>query len=426
MTLFDVIKITDGVLINGELSFKRLGKLCIDSRLIEDGDIFVTLSGNNTDGSLFIDDVLDYVSLIITDRDVCVNSSVPIIRVSDTRLAIKLIGEFIRTKFIDKPLIAVTGSVGKTTTKELISHVLSKKYNVLKTRGNYNNDLGVPIMLSCISDEHDVIVLELGMNHMHEIEELSRLCRPNIAVITNIGTSHIGYLKSKKNIFKAKMEIVKYLNDGVLVVNGDDSFLNRIKSNKYRVIKTHMNKDNLDFIINGHKVDFYVKNRGLMPNLLITYEVCKLFFMGDRAIVSSLNSFKPLDKRNNIIKLGSGITLIDDCYNASYESIICGVNYLNSFKGKKLLVLGDILELGKFSLKIHKKLYKFLKGFNDIFVVTVGSNVKVMDFLNFSNNDDLISYFSKNDFSNISILIKGSRGMHLEEIKNYFTKRYSL
>ncbi|MBP3920499.1 MAG: UDP-N-acetylmuramoyl-tripeptide--D-alanyl-D-alanine ligase [Bacilli bacterium] len=430
MTLFDILKIAKGKLINGELLNKPVGKLCIDSRKIEDGDIFVTLKGKNTNGTKYIKDVLNKASVIITDIDIKVESKTPIIKVKNTKKTIQLIGEYNRQKFINKPLIAITGSVGKTTTKELISHVLSTKYKVLKTKGNYNNDLGIPIMLSMIDNSYDIIVLELGMNHLKEIENLSKICKPDIAIITNIGTSHIGNLKSQKNIFKAKMEITNYLNHGILIVNGKDKFLCKVKNNKhYKVIKTKNIKhvkiyDKLSFKINRNTINFCIPNKYLIPNIMLCIETCHLFKISDKDIVNMINTFKPIEQRSNIIKLNNNIKLIDDCYNASQESVMASVDMLNNYKGKKILILGDILELGKYSKKIHKKLGTWLDQFKGISIITVGKHSKIMGFTNYDNNNDLINDLNKQKIKNTTILIKGSRGIHLEEIKNYFTQNY--
>ena len=197
MTLKEILKITKGKIISGKKENIEVGKICIDSRVIEKNDIFITLQGKNTNGYKYIEEVIDKASLIITNKKIKLKNKTPIIRVRNTKKALIKIGKYNRKKYIDKPLIGVTGSVGKTTTKELIGNIFKTKYNILKTRKNYNNEIGVSLMLSEIKDKHDIIILELGMNHLGEIKKLSKLCKPTTGVITNIGTSHIGNLKTQ-------------------------------------------------------------------------------------------------------------------------------------------------------------------------------------------------------------------------------------
>ena len=184
MYLSELISVIKYELISGEIHDKKLGKICVDSRLMEENDIFVAIKGDNTNGNNYINEVINKASLIITEEYIKLDSKVPVFKVKNAYKTIIAIGTYNRLKYINKPLIAITGSVGKTTTKELIYEILSSKYNVLKTDGNKNNDLGVPMMLSRINEKHDIIVLELGMNHLNEIKKLSKMCKPNTCIIT--------------------------------------------------------------------------------------------------------------------------------------------------------------------------------------------------------------------------------------------------
>ena len=401
MELKEILKITKGKIISGELKNKEVGKICINSKLLEQNDIFITLKGNKTDGSKYIKDVIEKASLIITNKRIKLKSKTPIIKVKNTSKALKQIGKYNRIKYIDKPLIAITGSVGKTTTKELISHIFKTKYNILKTYKNYNNQIGVPLMLSRINENHDIIILELGMNHLKEIEKLSKICRPQTSIITNIGTSHIGYLKTQENILKAKLEIVKGMKKGNLIINGNDFYLNKIKKNKkYSIIKTNENcisnisiDDKLHFKINiknkEYNIDFDIPNR------------------------------------LNIIKLKNNIKLIDDTYNASLESIKSSLSILEN-KENKLVILGDVLELGKHSKEIHKKIEEELNKIKNINLLKTGKYTKeIKKGKHFKDNKEIIKYLNKKNLKNLTILIKGSRGMHLEEIKDFLLKKYS-
>jgi len=345
MNLNEIIKITKGKLISGEITNKTLGKLCVDSRKIEQNDIFVAIKGENVDGNNYIEDIIDISSLIITTKNIKYSSKTPIIKVKNAYKAITKIGKYNRTKHINKPLIAITGSVGKTTTKELISQILNTEYNVLKTEGNKNNELGVPLMLSQINDNHEIIVLELGMNHRNEIKRLTKICKPDIAIITNIGTAHIGNLKSQKNILKAKLEIITKMKNKTLIINGNDKFLKTIKKiKKLKIIKTKKINDviinnKLNFKVNINKKSYQISyptpNKCLIDNINIAIETAKLYNIKPENIINTINNFKQVKNRSNIINLNNNITLIDDTYNASLESIKGSLELLKNTKNKR-------------------------------------------------------------------------------------------
>jgi len=437
MNLNEIIKITKGKLISGEITNKTLGKLCVDSRKIEQNDIFVAIKGENVDGNNYIEDIIDISSLIITTKNIKYSSKTPIIKVKNAYKAITKIGKYNRTKHINKPLIAITGSVGKTTTKELISQILNTEYNVLKTEGNKNNELGVPLMLSQINDNHEIIVLELGMNHRNEIKRLTKICKPDIAIITNIGTAHIGNLKSQKNILKAKLEIITKMKNKTLIINGNDKFLKTIK--KIKKLKIIKNKKINDVIINNklnfkvninkksYQISYPTPNKCLIDNINIAIETAKLYNIKPENIINTINNFKQVKNRSNIINLNNNITLIDDTYNASLESIKGSLELLKNTKNKKLLILGDVLELGKKTKEIHKQIETEIDKVKNIKTITVGENTKIIkQGKHFNNNQEIINYLEQKELKNITILIKGSRRMHLEEIKDYLTNKYSL
>ena len=436
MTINEIIKTTHGKIISGNKKNIEAGKICIDSRKIEANDIFVALKGNKTDGTKYINEALKKASVIITEKRIKTKQETPIIKVKNAKKALQKIGAYNRNKYIDKPLIAITGSVGKTTTKELISEIFKTKYNILKTDKNYNNDIGVPIMLSQINKNHDIIILELGMNHLKEIEKLSKMCKPQTAIITNIGTSHIGNLKTQENILKAKMEITKYLKKGDLIINGTDFYLSKIKQNKkYSVLKTNENcisniikNDKLYFDIKiknkDYKIKFNIPNKYLIENILLAIKVSILYQIPVNNIITAINNFKAPNKRTNILKLKNNITLIDDCYNASLESIKSSLSLLED-KKSSLAIIGDVLELGSHTEEIHKKIEIELKKIKNLKTITVGKNTEIIkEGIHFNNNIEVIEYLKDQKLDNTTILIKASRNMHLEEIKDYLVKEY--
>lgn len=438
MTLKEILKITKGKIISGKKENIEVGKICIDSRVIEKNDIFITLQGKNTNGYKYIEEVIDKASLIITNKKIKLKNKTPIIRVRNTKKALIKIGKYNRKKYIDKPLIGVTGSVGKTTTKELIGNIFKTKYNILKTRKNYNNEIGVSLMLSEIKDKHDIIILELGMNHLGEIKKLSKLCKPTTGVITNIGTAHIGNLKTQENILKAKLEIIKGMKKGDLIINGSDFYLNRIKPKKnISIIKTNEKdinniflneKLNFDIKINNntYNINFNIPNKYLIENILLAIKVGIIYQIPMNNIIKAINNFKSPDNRSEIINLKNNITLINDTYNASLESIKSGLSMLENIKKEKLAIIGDVLEVGDSYELIYKQIEKEILKIENINLITVGTYTKIINTgIHFNNNEEIIEYLNKKELKNTTILLKGSRNMHLEEIKEYLVKYYT-
>ena len=413
------------------------GKFKVDSKKISEGDCFIAINS----GYKYIDEAIEKgAKLIITEKDI-IDKMVSIIKVNNVIDAIGLLGLEIRKRNIDKSIVAITGSVGKTTTKELISLILEKKYKVLKTEGNMNNEIGVPITLFNLDENYDICVLELGMNHLKEISYLSKIIKPDDSVITNIGTAHIGYLKSKKNILKAKSEILDGMEGGILFINGDDKYLNKIKyKSKYKVgignnndlvatnIITTKNKLYFNIRYNGrtYNIVFNIPNKALITNILLSIAIGIKYNVNIDDIINSIEEYKSIKYRNNIINLSNNVTLIDDCYNCSYESFISGIEQVKQYNKDKLVIFGDILELGKYSKKIHKKVGYFLNKnkYNSLLVGNESRYSSNKYSLNFKNNQELIKYLEHKNLMNIIIYIKGSHGMKLDEIRNYIIKKY--
>lgn len=443
MNLHDILKISNGEIINGDITDQKINKIKIDSRKIEQNDIFICIKGKNKDGHDYINEVKDKCSCIIVQKDIIVDNNVLIIKVDDTTEFIGDLANFIRKQNLTIPLIAVTGSVGKTTTKELLKHVLSYKYNILYTKGNYNNNIGIPTTLFELNENNNLIILEMGMNHSNEISKLSKMALPNTCIITNIGTSHIGYLKSKKNILKAKMEITDGLENGVLILNSNDKLLKKIKKNKnnkiynisefevFNIINTY---EHLFFTLKynnkKYNIKFNIPNISLIDNILLVIKTSLIYGMDIDTIIDRIENFKKLEGRNNVIELENNSILVDDCYNACFESIISSLKMIKNFKDEKIIILGDILELGEYSKKIHLKIGKFLKKYvnsNSILVITIGTNMKLIKkyikCISFNTSEEVNNYLSKIDLKNKCIFLKGSRGMHLEKIKEFLLKK---
>ena len=420
MTINELIKIVNGIsIINSD---EIINDIKTDTRKIKQGDIFIALKGNNYDGHDYIDEAINKgcIACVVEediDNDKC-------IKVNDTYKCLFDIGKYLRNKY-NIPLIAITGSNGKTTTKELIVHILKSKYNVLYNKDSKNNLIGVSDTLFKLNNNYDVIVMELGTNHIGEIKQLSSMCTPSTSIITNIGTSHIGYFKSKKNIFKEKISI----SNKNLIVCGDDKYLKKLNAyrcgiNKNNDLIAYNIKENIDtitfniYLDKEYKIVFNNPGKHFISDILLAIKVCLDYKIDIDTIIDRINSFRLVNKRMNIIKSKSNI-IINDCYNASLESIKSGIEYMNNIKEDKVFIIGDILELGKHSKRIHKKINKLL---NKEKVYTVGNYSKYIKGNHFNNVDELINYLNINKIENKYIYIKGSRRMNLDKIVEYLKK----
>lgn len=410
MYLSELNNVLNGIIKNDAL----FNKIKINSKEIEEGDLFLAInSGHN-----YIEDAINNgASCIISEKEL---DNIPNIKIDNSIEALGKIGNLIRNKY-KIPLIAVTGSVGKTTTKELISLILGTKYNVLKSEKNHNNNIGLPVTLLNLNEKYDVIVTELGMNHFGEISYLSKICNPDYAVITNIGSAHIGNLGSKKNIMKAKLEILDGMNDGYLLINKKDKYLKNIKykniikvDDKLLNVKNIKYNDNIEFDIDD--THFIFKSyKHILPDLFIAIKIGLIFGIGLKTMSEVIKEYNGIDGRLNIIK--NKYTIIDDSYNSSFESLVGGLNLL---KGNELkfIVLGDMLELGKYSKIYHKKINKYLKKIKNKKVLLLGEYTKNIKGIHFDTIEEIIIYLKENIKDDCIIYLKGSRKMNLDKIKN--------
>lgn len=426
MTLNELIKVINGKSnINSDELIKDIKT---DTRKLNKGDIFIVLKGKNYNGEAFIDEAIEKgAKACITSKSI----NDKCIEVNDTIESLFLLGNYIRNKY-DIPLIAITGSNGKTTTKEILSHILSSKYNVLKNEGSKNNIIGVSDTLFNINKSIEIIVMELGTNHLGEISKLSYMCNPTTSIITNIGSAHLEYFKKRKNIFKEKLSIKDGMKNNNLIVNGDDKYLKKLKyykcgKGKNNNLKAYNIKEYIDHITFNIYIDkeYQVKfnNPGIhfVNDILLAIKVALDYGVKIKTIIKRLNNFKLTDKRMSIIKNSSNV-IINDCYNASLESVKAGIDYLKQINNNKVIILGDILELGKHSKKIHKKINKYIKKLKNREVYTVGNYSRYIKGIHFKDSNELINYLKDKKILNSYIYIKGSRRMKLDEVADYLIK----
>ena len=392
-----------------------------DTRKIEKGDVFIALDGINYNGEDFIDDAFKNGAITCVTN----NNFDNCIQVNNTYESLFDLALYKRRKY-NIPVIAITGSVGKTTTKDLIVHILKNKYKVLYNEKNYNNLIGVSNTLFKLDNSYDVVVLELGSNHTGEIKKLKDMCLPDISVITNIGTSHIGNFKSKRKILKEKLNI----KNNCLIVNGDDKYLKKIKSfkcglNNNNDLKATVIENSIDRVVFNIKLDKDYKvafnNPGIhfINDILLAIKVCLMLNMDIDTIINNISNYSLPEKRMNIVHKKGNI-IINDCYNSSYESLKAGINYLNKIEGNKVLILGDILELGNKSKRIHKKINKLVKNYKNIY--TIGNYSKYIKGIHFNNVYSFLNYLRVNNVNNSYIYIKGSRKMNLDLVYDFILK----
>lgn len=428
----DIIKATHGKNYNINLN-DTYNKIKTNSKKVCINDIFIALTGSKSDGHDYITEAINNgAKLIISSKKLSKN--IPYILVNNTEKSLGDIASYMLDKY--KPLvIAVTGSVGKTTTRDLLYNILKNKYNVIGSEKNYNNNIGVPLTIFNINNKTDILILEMGMNHLKEISHLSCMVKPDISIITNIGSSHIGYLKSKEIILMAKLEILDGMDKKILFINGDDDYLKNINGNTFKSgFKCNNNLTAYGLKSNLYSSSFKIKYKGkeyiinidlpkhLLENVLIAINVSLYLNIDINTIISSLNEYKSFDKRMNIIHDNNNNTIINDCYNSSFESLTGVLSLLEKEDSNKLLILGSIKELGDKSKEIHEKLKPFIDKINNKKVLLVGDEMKSLkiDALYFNDYQDTINYLKSKKIKDTLILIKASRSLKFENITNYF------
>lgn len=438
----DIVREGNGLLLQGDLSL-LLGDFSKDTRTIKQGDVYVGIKGENFDGNKFYLDALEKGAIgCILDN---VEEDIPdkykdrfIVKVNNSLECIQNLARYKR-RIHNIPVIGVTGSVGKTSTKDMIYSVLKEKYNVLKTEGNNNNHIGLPFTILRLKDE-EVMILEMGMNNLGEISFLTNIAKPTIGVITNIGTAHIGNLGSRENIMKAKLEIVEGLS-GPLIVNLDNDMIKNnidyikslcttitIGTDKDAEYRAYDIKDNR-FKINGEEFESPIGNMAFIYNSITAYVVGSLCNVDIDLIREGIKNLELTGNRLEYKKAKCGAMLIDDTYNASLDSIKSSLEILKKENGRRIAIIGDVLELGKFSRDIHIEIGKELLSCNLDYVITIGKDTKYSDEYLKENGYVNIKHFDKESDSyeyldsllkeGDIVLLKGSHGINLKNIVNY-------
>ena len=452
MKIKDILEATKGKLIKGEEN-AEIKEFCKDTRIIKKGDTYIGIKGENFDGNTLWQKAFEAgaETVIVEGIDFSKEKleqyqNKNIIEVKNTIQALADIATYKRTSCKkDFQVVGVTGSVGKTSTKDIIANVVAQKYSTLKTQGNNNNNIGLPFTIFKLENQ-EAAVIEMGMNHFGEISKLTKIAKPTISVITNIGTSHIGNLGSRENILKAKLEILEGMDKKILVINNDNDLLHKyyLENVENKDIEIHtygiendsdvmaeniiLNENDSEFICNikGEKFKIKVPVGGIhfVYNAICAATVGTLLGLNQEQIKNGIETFELTKKRMDITELKNGVTIINDSYNASFESMQASLKYLNGLNSKrKIAVLGDMFELGEFSEELHKKVGKeVVKNKIDI-LICCGKNAKYIvenaekegmkkqNIYYFETREQVEELVKKIWQSGDSILFKASNGM---------------
>ncbi|MGN0538549.1 MAG: UDP-N-acetylmuramoyl-tripeptide--D-alanyl-D-alanine ligase [Candidatus Fimenecus sp.] len=430
-----------GTTVNSE---KTVSRISIDSRDTDENTLFFAIKGERFDGHDFVKDVAEkgVAAVVCHKKTEC---DAPVIYVEDTKKAFLDLASCYRCSMKKLTVVGLTGSVGKTTTKEMIACVLGAKSKTLKTEGNLNNEIGVPKTLYRLDNSYDFAVVEMGMDNKGQITELSKCAKPDCAVITNIGVSHIENLGSREGILHAKLEILDGMKKGSpLFLNGDNDMLSTVKNDDFKIITFGIENKNCDVIAenireNGLSTEFTAVKGDLRRKITIptvgihnVYDALAAFAVGveykiqPEIIAKGLSEYTPSGMRQRINQV-NGITVIEDCYNASPDSQKAGLNSLCKIaKGRKIAVLGDMLELGSYAETAHRAVGEYAAeckldalytyGEQSRFTAESAEKAGLKKVYAFDTKQELIDALKKELKSGDTVSFKASRGMKLEEV----------
>lgn len=421
----------------------------LDSRKVEEGYLFFATRGEKVDGHSFIPQVAEKKASCVVCEKAPENVEIPYILVEDSFVALKQIAAYYRGN-LTIPIVGITGSVGKTSTKEMISSVLSTRYNVLKTEGNFNNEVGLPLTILRIRDEHKVAVVEMGINHFGEMHRLSEIAKPDICVITNIGQCHLEFLGSREGILKAKSEIFDFMNpEGYVCINGDDDMLSTIKEvHGHKPVTYGMTMKNDVYVtsvtskgILGSDASVYLNDETFDVNIPLPGEhmvmnalaaacVGDLLGLKQEEIAEGIANAKPVGGRSNLIVLENRMVL-DDCYNANPVSMKAAIDLLNLSNTRKVAILGDMFELGEGQEEMHSEIgtYAVDKGMDVLVCVgELSQNMfdaaekakadtnKDIQIYHMTDKEEVIQKIEDILEKGDTILVKASHGMGFAEV----------
>ena len=434
---------------------KEVAGVTIDSRKVEKDYLFIAIDGERVNAHKFIPDTIEKGALCVISHEDLGETDFPYILVESTGQALLDTAKLYRDSF-DIKVVGITGSVGKTSTKETIASVLAQKYKVKKTQGNFNNEIGLPLTVFTLEESDEIAVLEMGISDFGEMTRLTAIACPDVCVITNIGWCHLENLKTRDGILKAKTEIFKSMNpDGTVILNGDDDKLITIKDvydkkpvffgieNKCGIYAENIVNNGLEGMtaricnvntadnINDFDVHIPVAGIHMVYNSMAAAAVGAEFGLTSEQIADGIANMETIAGRNHIIKTDS-LLILDDCYNANPVSMKSSIDVLASSKGRKVAILGDMFELGEEEKQLHYGVGEYFKNKNIDVLITVGElskniaagvrTVSACDVHSYNTKDELEKDFSKLLKKGDNILVKASHGMQFTKIVDFLEK----
>ena len=444
ITVSKAARLCSGRIIGNSYEDREIARVIIDSRAVEPGDMFAAYKGERADGH-------DYIPAAFAKGAACClaerlpeGAQGPVILVDDVQKALEALAGAYRES-LNIPVIGITGSVGKTTAKEMVWWVLSQKLNVLKTEGNLNNQIGVPMTLSRIQPQHQAAVVEMGISGFGEMRELAVMARPTIALFTLIGHAHLEFLHNLEGVFRAKTEMLELMpEDATVIVNGDDPWLAKIKC-RQRLIRCGLGQDcelraeNIKALADGTTDFLLVHKDGRIPIHIpahgrhLVYAAMEAAAVGmslglsEEEIARGIAAYKVMGRRG-AVWTGDKLTLVDDSYNANPDSMRCAINSMADMPGRHVCILGDMLEMGPEAASMHYELGKYAvdKGMELLLCcgelgreIARGAGDRGMWF---KSREELTAALPQLICPGDTVLVKASRGMHLEEISEELKK----
>lgn len=413
----------------------------IDSRKVGFGSMFAALKGERVDGHDYIGKAFELGAVCCIAERLPDNISGAVIVVPDVAAALKTLAESYRKRF-DIPVIGIAGSVGKTTAKEMVASVLSQKFNVLKTEKNLNNELGVPLTIFRIEPEHEAAVIEMGISDFGEMSRLAQMVRSTMAVYTLIGHAHLERLHDRNGVLKAKTEMLEYMpDDGTVFLNADDDLLAKLDCRQNKVLYgTGNNADvraenvrsdgiselSCDIVKGSRRISVNIPSYGshMVYAALEGAAVGMAMGLSDAQISDGIAAYETVGRRANVSNTGF-ITLVDDCYNANPDSVMCAIDSLKAASGRKVCILGDMLEMGENRAALHAAVGKYAADNGVDLLLTVGELSKStctaaeeISSLHFETNAELISRLPELIHKGDAVLVKASHSMKFDEISD--------
>ena len=415
--------------------FSKSSGISTDTRTIKKNNIFFCLKGEKFDGNLFIDQAFHLgASFVIYDDEQLNYKSKKAIRVKNALETLQSLAKYHRSKF-NIPVIGLTGSNGKTTSKELINSVLSQKFNVTFTSNNFNNHIGVPLTILKINRKTDIAIIEMGANHLGEIDLLCNIADPNIGYITNFGKAHLEGFGGIEGVIKGKSELYEYIREskGVVLINNDDRIqreksrgintfsFGKSKKSDFLIYNTSSNKNLCEASLNDKKITSNLYGEYNFENINASIAMGIHFGLSFDQIENGIKNYIPKNNRSEMIKTKKNLLFVDS-YNANPTSMKLSIQSFMKFKEvKKTLILGDMHEIGKTYLIEHERILNSVKNNKDLKIFLVGKIFNKLKFNSgrihfFNETNELIEYFKKNLITGHTILLKGSRKINLEKV----------